>query len=116
VNGGLPFHEKLLFKIDNNLIKENVRMKAPSYASSNASMRKVDWVDTKLAMTGTDKVEDDEGLRKKLWFMVARHVIEKESENNISTRPFCVCIENREMVENYSIECILSTFYDLQMQ
>lgn len=45
-NGGLTFHKKILLKTDNNLIEENLRMKVPSYASSNASMRQVDWADT----------------------------------------------------------------------
>lgn len=35
-------------------------------------------VDPELAMTEADKVEDDEDLRKKLWLMVAKHVIEQE--------------------------------------
>lgn len=35
-------------------------------------------VDTELAMAEADKVEDDEDLRKKLWLMVAKHVIEHE--------------------------------------
>ncbi|XP_043689098.1 vacuolar sorting protein 18 isoform X2 [Telopea speciosissima] len=35
-------------------------------------------VDTELAMAEADKVEDDEDLRKKLWLMVAKHVIEQE--------------------------------------
>ena len=29
-------------------------------------------------MAEADKVEDDEDLRKKLWLMVAKHVIEQE--------------------------------------
>ncbi|CAI9105315.1 OLC1v1004212C1 [Oldenlandia corymbosa var. corymbosa] len=35
-------------------------------------------LDPELAMAEADKVEDDEVLRKKLWLMVARHVIEQE--------------------------------------
>ncbi|XP_068668534.1 vacuolar sorting protein 18 [Aristolochia californica] len=35
-------------------------------------------VDLELAMAEADKVEDDEDLRKKLWLMVAKHVIEQE--------------------------------------
>nr|ATA62870.1 putative zinc ion binding protein [Hesperocyparis bakeri] len=35
-------------------------------------------VDAELAMAEADKVEDDEDLRKKLWLMVAKHVIEQE--------------------------------------
>ncbi|XP_071902162.1 vacuolar sorting protein 18 isoform X4 [Coffea arabica] len=35
-------------------------------------------VDPELAMAEADKVEDDEELRKKLWLMVAKHVIEQE--------------------------------------
>ncbi|OMO98799.1 hypothetical protein COLO4_13682 [Corchorus olitorius] len=35
-------------------------------------------VDPELAMAEADKVEDDEDLRKKLWLMVAKHVIEQE--------------------------------------
>uniref|UniRef100_A0A1D1YN30 Vacuolar protein sorting-associated protein 18 n=1 Tax=Anthurium amnicola TaxID=1678845 RepID=A0A1D1YN30_9ARAE len=35
-------------------------------------------VDSELAMAEADKVEDDEDLRKKLWLMVAKHVIEQE--------------------------------------
>ncbi|KAF5726413.1 vacuolar protein sorting-associated protein 18 isoform X1 [Tripterygium wilfordii] len=35
-------------------------------------------VDTELAMAEADKVEDDEDLRKKLWLMIAKHVIEQE--------------------------------------
>ena len=31
-------------------------------------------------MAEADKVEDDEDLRKKLWLMVAKHVIEQEKE------------------------------------
>ncbi|GKV18350.1 hypothetical protein SLEP1_g28747 [Rubroshorea leprosula] len=35
-------------------------------------------VDPELAMAEADKVEDDEDMRKKLWLMVAKHVIEQE--------------------------------------
>lgn len=35
-------------------------------------------VDPELAMAEADKVEDDEDLKKKLWLMVAKHVIEQE--------------------------------------
>ncbi|KAK9671984.1 hypothetical protein RND81_12G067600 [Saponaria officinalis] len=35
-------------------------------------------VDPELAMAEADKVEDDEELRKKLWLMIAKHVIEQE--------------------------------------
>ncbi|KAG0503644.1 hypothetical protein HPP92_003716 [Vanilla planifolia] len=35
-------------------------------------------VDPELAMAEADKVEDDEDLRKKLWLMVAKHVIQHE--------------------------------------
>ena len=35
-------------------------------------------VDPELAMAEADKVEDDEDLRKKLWLMVAKHVVEQE--------------------------------------
>lgn len=35
-------------------------------------------VDPELAMAEADKVEDDEDLRKKLWLMVAKHVIVQE--------------------------------------
>ncbi|CAI0460871.1 unnamed protein product [Linum tenue] len=35
-------------------------------------------VDPELAMAEADKVEDDEDLRKKLWMMVAKHVIGQE--------------------------------------
>lgn len=35
-------------------------------------------VDSELAMAEADKVEDDEDLRKKLWLMIAKHVIEQE--------------------------------------
>ncbi|KAI8004433.1 Vacuolar sorting protein 18 [Camellia lanceoleosa] len=35
-------------------------------------------VDPELAKAETDKVEDDEDLRKKLWLMVAKHVVEQE--------------------------------------
>ncbi|CAI9101074.1 OLC1v1038315C3 [Oldenlandia corymbosa var. corymbosa] len=35
-------------------------------------------VDPELAMAEADKVEDDEDLRKKLWLMVAKHVIDQE--------------------------------------
>lgn len=35
-------------------------------------------VDPELAMAEADKVEDDEDLRKKLWLMIAKHVIEQE--------------------------------------
>ncbi|WRX15214.1 Clathrin [Theobroma cacao] len=35
-------------------------------------------VDPELSMAEADKVEDDEDLRKKLWLMVAKHVIEQE--------------------------------------
>ncbi|XP_072969864.1 vacuolar sorting protein 18 [Typha angustifolia] len=35
-------------------------------------------VDLELAKAEADKVEDDEDLRKKLWLMVAKHVIEQE--------------------------------------
>ncbi|WCJ30622.1 Vacuolar sorting protein 18 [Euphorbia peplus] len=35
-------------------------------------------VDPELAMAEADKVEDDEDLRKKLWLMVAKHVVQQE--------------------------------------
>ncbi|XP_078436870.1 zinc ion binding protein isoform X2 [Wolffia australiana] len=35
-------------------------------------------VDPELAMAEADKVEDDEDLKKKLWLMVARHVVKQE--------------------------------------
>lgn len=35
-------------------------------------------VDPELAMAEADKVEDDEDLRKKLWLMIAKHVIRQE--------------------------------------
>ncbi|XP_065874065.1 vacuolar sorting protein 18 [Euphorbia lathyris] len=35
-------------------------------------------VDPELAMAEADKVEDDEELRKKLWLMVAKHVVQQE--------------------------------------
>ncbi|KAK2427383.1 vacuolar sorting protein [Trifolium repens] len=35
-------------------------------------------VDPELAMAEADKVEDDEDLRKKLWLMIAKHVVEQE--------------------------------------
>lgn len=35
-------------------------------------------VDPDLAMAEADKVEDDEELRKKLWLMIAKHVVEQE--------------------------------------
>ncbi|CAL5381374.1 unnamed protein product [Camellia sinensis] len=35
-------------------------------------------VDPELAKAEADKVEDDEDLRKKLWLMVAKHVVEQE--------------------------------------
>ncbi|CAH9073769.1 unnamed protein product [Cuscuta epithymum] len=35
-------------------------------------------VDPDLAMAEADKVEDDEDLRKKLWLVIAKHVIEQE--------------------------------------
>ncbi|KAA8528729.1 hypothetical protein F0562_036084 [Nyssa sinensis] len=35
-------------------------------------------VDPELAMAEADKVEDDEDLRKKLWLMVAKYVVEQE--------------------------------------
>nr|AOX49857.1 vacuolar protein sorting-associated protein 18-like protein [Ilex paraguariensis] len=35
-------------------------------------------VDPELAMAEADKVEDDEDLRKKLWLMVAKHVVKQE--------------------------------------
>ncbi|XP_051136765.1 vacuolar sorting protein 18 [Andrographis paniculata] len=35
-------------------------------------------VDPELAMAEADKVEDDVDLRKKLWLMVAKHVVEQE--------------------------------------
>lgn len=35
-------------------------------------------VDPELAMAEADKVEDDEELRKKLWLMIAKHVVEQE--------------------------------------
>ena len=38
----------------------------------------ISQVDPELAMAEADKVEDDEDLRKKLWLMVAKHVIEQE--------------------------------------
>ncbi|KAF9598214.1 hypothetical protein IFM89_025911 [Coptis chinensis] len=38
-------------------------------------------VDPDLAMAEVDNVEDDEELRKKLWIMVVKHVIEQEKGN-----------------------------------
>ncbi|KAK1279700.1 hypothetical protein QJS04_geneDACA003179 [Acorus gramineus] len=38
----------------------------------------VHQVDPELAMAEADKVEDDEDMRKKLWLMVAKHVIKQE--------------------------------------
>ncbi|XP_028056883.1 vacuolar sorting protein 18-like isoform X1 [Camellia sinensis] len=38
----------------------------------------VKQVDPELAKAEADKVEDDEDLRKKLWLMVAKHVVEQE--------------------------------------
>ncbi|KAK1305276.1 hypothetical protein QJS10_CPB11g01003 [Acorus calamus] len=38
----------------------------------------VHQVDPELAMGEADKVEDDEDMRKKLWLMVAKHVIKQE--------------------------------------
>lgn len=35
-------------------------------------------VDPELAMAEADKVEDDEDLRKKLWLMIAKHVVQQE--------------------------------------
>ncbi|KAH9624516.1 hypothetical protein KSS87_014015 [Heliosperma pusillum] len=35
-------------------------------------------VDPELAMAEADKVEEDEDLRKKLWLMIAKHVVEQE--------------------------------------
>jgi hypothetical protein len=35
-------------------------------------------IDPELAMAEADKVEDDEDLRKKLWLMVAKHVVKQE--------------------------------------
>ncbi|XP_061346723.1 vacuolar sorting protein 18 isoform X2 [Gastrolobium bilobum] len=35
-------------------------------------------VDSELAMAEADKVEDDEDLRKKLWLMIAKHVVKQE--------------------------------------
>ncbi|KAJ1434605.1 Pep3/Vps18/deep orange [Sesbania bispinosa] len=35
-------------------------------------------VDPELAMAEADKVEDDEDLRKKLWLMIAKHVVKQE--------------------------------------
>ena len=35
-------------------------------------------VDPELEMAEADKVEDDEDMRKKLWLMVSKHVIEQE--------------------------------------
>jgi hypothetical protein len=35
-------------------------------------------VDTDLAMAEAEKVEDDEDLKKKLWLMIAKHVVEQE--------------------------------------
>ncbi|KAL0697667.1 hypothetical protein Bca4012_053789 [Brassica carinata] len=35
-------------------------------------------IDSELAMAEADKVEDDEDLRKKLWLMVAKHVVKQE--------------------------------------
>ncbi|CAN6932981.1 unnamed protein product [Brassica oleracea] len=31
-----------------------------------------------LAISEADKVEDDEDLRKKLWLMIAKHVVKQE--------------------------------------
>ncbi|KAF9670869.1 hypothetical protein SADUNF_Sadunf13G0114000 [Salix dunnii] len=45
---------------------------------TSKSQVEYDTVDPELAMAEADKVEDDEDLRKKLWLMVAKHVIEQE--------------------------------------
>eukprot|EP01018_Ginkgo_biloba_P010354 Gb_14455 [translate_table: standard] len=59
------------------------RMRACVYIYSMMSMHEEAvalalQVDPELAMAEADKVEDDEDLRKKLWLMVAKHVIEQE--------------------------------------
>ncbi|KAK6919503.1 Pep3/Vps18/deep orange [Dillenia turbinata] len=53
------------------------RMRACVHIYSMMSMHE-EAVDPELAMAEADKVEDDEDLRKKLWLMIAKHVIEQE--------------------------------------
>ncbi|GKD54682.1 hypothetical protein Tco_1288069 [Tanacetum coccineum] len=43
-------------------------------------------VDPELAMVEADNVEDDEALRKKLWLMVAKHVVEQEKGTKIKEK------------------------------
>ncbi|EPS63099.1 hypothetical protein M569_11688, partial [Genlisea aurea] len=59
------------------------RMRACVYIYSTMSMHEEAvalalQVDLELAMAEADRVEDDKDLRKKLWLMVAKHVIERE--------------------------------------
>lgn len=64
------------------LLKEK-RMRACVHIYSMMSMHEEAvalalQVDPELAMAEADKVEDDEDLRKKLWLMIAKHVVEQE--------------------------------------
>ncbi|KAL5730676.1 Vacuolar protein sorting-associated protein 18 like protein [Ranunculus cassubicifolius] len=66
----------------NRCLREN-RMRACVHIYSMMNMHEEAvalalQVDPELAMAEADKVEDDEDLRKKLWLMVAKHVIEQE--------------------------------------
>ncbi|KAH0877298.1 hypothetical protein HID58_064692 [Brassica napus] len=49
--------------------------KDTEFASTTVSVLQID---SELAMAEADKVEDDEDLRKKLWLMVAKHVVKQE--------------------------------------
>ncbi|KAL0813162.1 hypothetical protein Bca101_069605 [Brassica carinata] len=49
--------------------------KDTEFASTTVSVLQID---SELAMAEADMVEDDEDLRKKLWLMVAKHVVKQE--------------------------------------
>ncbi|KAF3633337.1 hypothetical protein FXO38_24718 [Capsicum annuum] len=50
----------------------------PCVSEFDGTLVDLEMVDPELAMAETDKVEDDEDLRKKLWLMIAKHAIEQE--------------------------------------
>ncbi|KAK9266603.1 hypothetical protein L1049_027298 [Liquidambar formosana] len=79
-------------------------------------------VDPELAMAETDKVEDDEDLRKKLWLMVAKHIEQLKQEMNDAThgadniRNDISALAQRYAVLDREEECGAEYILDLQKQ
>ncbi|KAF3522140.1 hypothetical protein F2Q69_00046847 [Brassica cretica] len=54
------------------------RSRACVHIYSMMSMHEEAVALSELAISEADKVEDDEDLRKKLWLMIAKHVVKQE--------------------------------------